>query len=119
MTVTLFGTNRSSGNGPASLKDWRPVLMLDPCVYCGGRATGLDHVVAASRGGPDKWTNRAPACTACDTLKADMQLLAFLAAMARARWTVRRRRYRMPQHKIAAVRAIVRDARMARNGGDR
>lgn len=60
--------------------DWRKVLMSEPCVYCGGVAQGLDHIVARSVGGADTVTiNRAPACTPCDGRKGNVTMLLFLA----------------------------------------
>lgn len=61
--------------------DWRDVLMAEPCVYCGGKAQGLDHIVARSLGGVDALAiNRAPACTPCDSKKANTPMLQFLVS---------------------------------------
>ncbi len=44
------------------------------CVYCGIELPleqlGLDHVIPASRGGPDGLSNRVLACRPCDSAKA-------------------------------------------------
>jgi 5-methylcytosine-specific restriction endonuclease McrA len=41
------------------------------CVYCGGKANTVDHVMPASRGGKSSWENLAAACEPCNGLKAD------------------------------------------------
>lgn len=44
------------------------------CVYCGGAATSLDHVVPKSRGGAHTWENVVAACGRCNHTKADRPL---------------------------------------------
>ncbi|MDQ1602429.1 MAG: hypothetical protein QOE01_274, partial [Actinomycetota bacterium] len=41
------------------------------CVYCGGAATSIDHVVPRSRGGGHEWNNVVSACRRCNHVKAD------------------------------------------------
>ncbi len=41
------------------------------CVYCGGAATSIDHVVPRSRGGRHEWGNVVSACRRCNHAKAD------------------------------------------------
>lgn len=41
------------------------------CVYCGGVATSVDHVVPRSRGGKHSWDNVVAACRRCNHMKAD------------------------------------------------
>lgn len=45
------------------------------CAYCGGEFghdhLTRDHVIARSKGGPDKWTNVVTACSGCNKLKDD------------------------------------------------
>lgn len=41
------------------------------CVYCGGRADTIDHVLPRSRGGGDTWFNLVAACQPCNGLKGD------------------------------------------------
>jgi hypothetical protein len=60
------------GNG------YKKVLMRDPCVYCGAKPTGLDHIQPESKNGPNNWQNRAPACRTCDQAKGNQLLLHFL-----------------------------------------
>ncbi|WP_042387674.1 MULTISPECIES: HNH endonuclease [Streptacidiphilus] len=44
------------------------------CVYCGGVATSVDHVVPRSRGGQHAWDNVVAACRRCNHVKADRHL---------------------------------------------
>jgi 5-methylcytosine-specific restriction endonuclease McrA len=44
------------------------------CVYCGGPATSIDHVVPRSRGGTHTWDNVVAACRRCNHVKADRSL---------------------------------------------
>lgn len=44
------------------------------CVYCGGSATSIDHVVPRSRGGTHSWDNVVAACRRCNHTKADRSL---------------------------------------------
>ena len=44
------------------------------CVYCGGTATSIDHVVPRSRGGTHTWDNVVAACRRCNHTKADRSL---------------------------------------------
>lgn len=44
------------------------------CVYCGGSATSIDHVVPRSRGGTHTWDNVVAACRRCNHAKADRYL---------------------------------------------
>jgi hypothetical protein len=62
---------------------WREAQLRDPCVYCGAPATELDHVYPASKGGPNHWANRAPACSTCNRAKGARTLLQFLAERRR------------------------------------
>ncbi|MCF4121419.1 HNH endonuclease [Antribacter sp. KLBMP9083] len=41
------------------------------CVYCGGSAETVDHVLPRSRGGGSTWLNLVAACYACNSFKAD------------------------------------------------
>lgn len=41
------------------------------CVYCGGKANTVDHVMPESRGGGFTWDNLAAACEDCNSFKAD------------------------------------------------
>lgn len=69
----------------------RRVLRCDPCSYCGrhepylGWAPHVDHIVPASAGGPDHWTNYTAACLACNSSKHDEPLILFLATRRQIR----------------------------------
>lgn len=39
------------------------------CVYCGGEATEIDHVVASAHGGSDRDDNLVAACHLCNEAK--------------------------------------------------
>jgi len=41
------------------------------CVYCGGRADTVDHVLPRCRGGGDTWFNLVAACQPCNGVKGD------------------------------------------------
>jgi 5-methylcytosine-specific restriction endonuclease McrA len=49
------------------------VLLRDKrtCVYCGGPADTVDHLVPQSRGGGNRWDNLAACCGPCNHRKAD------------------------------------------------
>jgi 5-methylcytosine-specific restriction endonuclease McrA len=44
-------------------------IMHQPCIYCGGKAEHLDHVIPIARGGLHKIGNLAPACAKCNLSK--------------------------------------------------
>lgn len=48
------------------------------CSYCGGVATGFDHIIAVSRGGKDVESNKTPCCIDCNRIKNDKPLIDFL-----------------------------------------
>lgn len=88
--------------------EWRATMRLDPCVYCGAEARGLDHIAARTRGGPDALDNRAAACTRCDQLKGRAPLLVFLWAAERSRRRVARRpNLRTVQQRVSAWQSSV------------
>lgn len=64
---------------------YRSLLRREPCVYCGDASSGLDHITASTIGGPNGWTNRAPACHFCDALKGNEPLVLFLVFLHHAR----------------------------------
>lgn len=50
------------------------------CVYCGqARRLTVDHIEPVSRGGSNDWSNKAPACTKCNSSKGTLGPLQFLA----------------------------------------
>ena len=44
------------------------------CVYCGGVATSVDHVIPRSRGGQHVWENVVAACRRCNHTKSDRHI---------------------------------------------
>lgn len=48
------------------------------CSYCGGVATGYDHILAIARGGTDTDSNKVPCCKLCNQIKNDKPLVDFL-----------------------------------------
>jgi len=53
---------------------WRAQGIPLACVYCSGPFEHVDHVIPSSRGGTNDVTNLVPACTSCNTSKADKLL---------------------------------------------
>jgi hypothetical protein len=66
------------GAGNKMSEGYKKILLRDPCVYCGAKPTGLDHITPESKNGPNNWQNRAPACKTCDQKKGSQLLLHFL-----------------------------------------
>jgi len=58
---------------PVSRVNRANVLRRDgyACVYCGGHADTVDHVLPRSRGGGDTWLNLVAACRSCNGRKGD------------------------------------------------
>lgn len=48
------------------------------CQYCGGVATGVDHVIATTCGGTDDDTNKVACCRECNGIKNNRPLVDFL-----------------------------------------
>jgi hypothetical protein len=69
---------RGRGHGRRDKAGYLGVLGRDPCAYCGGEATHLDHIVPRSDGGSDDWTNRTAACATCNNYKGSTDLLRYL-----------------------------------------
>ena len=56
----------------------RQLMESNVCQYCGGVATGYDHIVALARGGTDDIENKVPCCKECNQIKNDKPLVDFL-----------------------------------------
>ena len=48
-----------------------PPDFFTKCVYCGGEATQIDHVIPRSRGGTDEVNNLVPCCQRCNISKSN------------------------------------------------
>lgn len=53
-------------------------LVNDPCSYCCGSATGVDHIEPIALGGEDHWSNFTAACRDCNSSKSATPLLLWL-----------------------------------------
>lgn len=53
------------------LRAVRTIILRDPCAYCGGVGTQLDHVLPRTQGGTDVMRNLAPACGRCNREKSN------------------------------------------------
>ena len=65
---------RPHRNNTAAFKKLRlAVLNRDgwTCVYCGQYGDRADHVIPASKGGPDTMENLVTACAGCNRAKSD------------------------------------------------
>ena len=65
-------------NGQHALADFLAVVAADPCAYCGGPATVIDHITAQRHGGEDHWSNYTAACVRCNSRKRTSSLLSYL-----------------------------------------
>lgn len=69
--ATIEGTKQE-------LKDWCRLILNDPCAYCGGPSTSIDHVVPIDKGGVHGASNLVGACERCNKSKSTESLLFFL-----------------------------------------
>jgi 5-methylcytosine-specific restriction endonuclease McrA len=60
------------------------LVLRDPCAYCGGAATGVDHIVPVAHGGEHGGDNLAACCGECNRQKNTTPLLRFLLDRAAA-----------------------------------
>lgn len=63
--------------GPESL-EYAQMIDSDPCVYCGGKSSAIDHIRPVAKGGMGNWDNLAPICTGCNSSKHSKDVLHFL-----------------------------------------
>jgi len=64
------------------------ILRHDPCCYCGGPASQVDHIEPVGAGGANAWANLTAACRHCNRAKSDKSLLTYLATNPRVFSTV-------------------------------
>jgi 5-methylcytosine-specific restriction endonuclease McrA len=50
-------------------------LMTRPCMYCGGKAEHVDHVIALSRGGSHSIGNLVSSCATCNLSKGSKTIM--------------------------------------------
>lgn len=55
------------------------IISSDPCAYCGGPMSVVDHIEPLSASGLHQWDNLTPACGKCNARKSARPLLEFLA----------------------------------------
>jgi 5-methylcytosine-specific restriction endonuclease McrA len=65
------------GSNPEVL-EYSRILMRDPCWYCGGITTTVDHIVSISKGGTNDCTNLAACCDNCSSSKGEKSLLVWM-----------------------------------------
>ena len=72
--------NRLNRGAPldATAKGYAGIVASDPCAYCGGIGTELEHIVPVTAGGDSSWDNLAWACRTCNASKYNKSLLHFL-----------------------------------------
>lgn len=56
----------------------KALMESNVCQYCGGVATGYDHIVAKYNGGGDDDANKVPCCKSCNSSKRDKNVVDFL-----------------------------------------
>lgn len=61
---------KSTQNFQITDKDVR-TLLNQPCMYCGAKASHLDHIIPISKNGINGIGNLAPACAKCNLSKSD------------------------------------------------
>lgn len=55
--------------------EYRQILNLDPCSYCGEPSGTIDHIVPLIKGGENDWLNLTAACLSCNSSKGTKSLL--------------------------------------------
>lgn len=58
--------------------EYVPLLLADPCCYCGSPGGEVDHIVPVIDGGSGDWDNLTAACRSCNGRKWQRELLPFL-----------------------------------------
>lgn len=74
---------RRGGALTAEAERFIPVLLRDPCAYCGGPSEEIDHIVSIAVGGTGCWTNLTGACQSCNGGKSDRSFLIYLLVQGR------------------------------------
>lgn len=58
--------------------EYRKILFLDPCSYCGNPCQHIDHIRPLSHGGAEAWHNLTASCASCNTSKQAKPVLTFM-----------------------------------------
>jgi 5-methylcytosine-specific restriction endonuclease McrA len=74
---------RERKRAPHRVDALAPVLLADPCAYCGAPSEHLDHIEPIVSGGASDYTNLTGACGRCNRRKNSKPLLMFLVAKQR------------------------------------
>lgn len=61
-----------------SRKEWRTILLNDPCAYCGQRSAEVDHIEPTKGRGADDPSNLTGSCRPCNRRKKSRSLLSLL-----------------------------------------
>jgi 5-methylcytosine-specific restriction endonuclease McrA len=59
-------------------KDYREIVIRDPCSYCGLPASVPDHIVPLIESMDDRWENLTGVCWACNSSKGRKPLLLWM-----------------------------------------
>ena len=84
LDTKLWGSDYQQGN--LYQKELRSFIFSrsdGKCVYCGAKATEIDHVVPRSNGGTNSTYNLVAACRSCNEKKSNLTLKAFGKLMGR------------------------------------
>ena len=74
----LWGNNYQQGNlYQQKLRSFIFNRSNDKCVYCGAKATEIDHVIPRSNGGTNSTYNLVASCRACNQMKSNKTLKEF------------------------------------------
>ena len=74
----LIGTGYKKGPlYDTNLKDFIFSKTKGKCIYCGAKATEIDHIVPRSKGGSNSTYNLTPACRSCNEKKSNLSLKEF------------------------------------------
>ena len=76
--IKLYGVGYQQG--PLYQKELRSFIFNcsnGKCVYCGAKATEIDHVIPRSKGGTNSTYNLVASCRACNQIKSNLSLKEF------------------------------------------
>ena len=76
--IKLWGVDYQQGNlYQKELKSFIFNRSNGKCVYCGAKATEVDHVIPRAKGGTNSTYNLVASCKACNQMKSNLTLKAF------------------------------------------